>query len=166
MGKRGKKPVPADVRFDQHIYPDPNSGCFIWAGTESRPGSHGVFTVQTGRTNGAHRFAWERVHGAVPPGLHVLHKCDTPCCVNPDHLFLGTTLDNHVDKAKKWRGIKSKRGLPFGVAPSRGRYQAVISVRGKSTGFGTYATIEEASAVAMAAKAAYHASLAESCPTS
>jgi HNH endonuclease len=52
----------------------------------------------------AHRFAWSIANGKpVPDGLFVLHRCDVPLCVNPDHLFLGTQLDNMRDCARKGR---------------------------------------------------------------
>lgn len=51
----------------------------------------------------AHRVSWQIHRGPIPTGLHVLHKCDNPACVNPDHLFLGSDDDNREDKLKKKR---------------------------------------------------------------
>jgi hypothetical protein len=51
----------------------------------------------------AHRAAWFLVHGAEPPG-HLMHTCDTPACVNPDHLRLGSPRDNAHDRTAKGRG--------------------------------------------------------------
>lgn len=53
----------------------------------------------------AHRKAWELLHGPIPDGLLVLHTCDNPPCIRPDHLFLGTHRDNQQDKWAKGRGI-------------------------------------------------------------
>lgn len=46
---------------------------------------------------------WTLTRGEIPEGLQVLHKCDTRCCINPDHLFLGTNKDNVDDKVRKGR---------------------------------------------------------------
>lgn len=52
---------------------------------------------------GAHRVSWIIFRGKIPKGKHVLHKCDTPLCVNPKHLFIGTALDNIRDCFNKGR---------------------------------------------------------------
>lgn len=53
-----------------------------------------------------HRVSWEMAFGPIPDGLFVLHRCDTPLCVRPDHLFLGTQADNARDMWAKGRGSK------------------------------------------------------------
>jgi predicted DNA-binding transcriptional regulator AlpA len=68
----------------------------------------------------AHRVAYELTYGPIPEGLDVLHNCDTRPCVRPDHLFLGTQLDNMKDMHRKGR-CPSSKGKP------RPRYHAVAT---------------------------------------
>ena len=56
-----------------------------------------------GKTVGAHRMAWELTHGPIPPGMCVCHHCDNHPCCNPQHLFIGTHLDNYLDAVAKGR---------------------------------------------------------------
>jgi hypothetical protein len=82
--------------------------CWTWLGTKKHGNSYGNFRlghISTGdrRKSGAHRVAWEIANGESPGAMLVLHKCDNPQCVNPSHLFLGTQLDNVVDKISKGR---------------------------------------------------------------
>jgi len=90
-------------RFYEKVMVDPNSGCHLWTGHLMHKG-YGFFRYSHAEKERlAHRFAWRFAHGNVPEGMHVLHKCDTPACVNPDHLFLGTNDDNCRDKVSKKR---------------------------------------------------------------
>src|SRR3990167_797676 len=80
--------------------------CWLWAGAINQGTGYGQFTwiARHGHIpQGAHRVAWELTHGPIPPGQWVLHRCDTPRCVNPDHLFLGTRRLNMEDAARKGR---------------------------------------------------------------
>lgn len=82
------------------------SGCWLWQASKYR---NGYGQIALGRSNGrfratqAHRVAFALAHGAVPAGCVVMHTCDTPACVNPDHLRLGTQGDNNRDCASKRR---------------------------------------------------------------
>lgn len=83
--------------------PEPNSGCFLWLGYANEKGYGFLNTSRLiGKPLLAHRAAWLVKHGEWPT-LCVLHKCDVPCCVNPDHLWLGTRKENNQDMTAKGR---------------------------------------------------------------
>lgn len=80
-------------------------GCWYWeAATVSKDPqvAYGVFWYQR-RNHRAHRMSWTLTNGEIPEGMHVLHKCDNPRCVKPDHLFIGNRSDNMQDSANKGR---------------------------------------------------------------
>jgi hypothetical protein len=78
-------------------------GCWFWkGGRQSRIYSYGIFSLD-GENVYAHRLSWIIHYGKIENNLCVLHKCDIPLCVNPDHLFLGSQIDNLEDCRKKGR---------------------------------------------------------------
>lgn len=81
-----------------------SDGCWLWTGTITS-GSYGIFRRDDGTRVRAHRYSYELEYGVAPAALFVCHTCDTPLCVRPDHLFLGTALDNVRDKVAKGRHI-------------------------------------------------------------
>jgi hypothetical protein len=77
-------------------------GCWEWQGARLPHGYGHLSVPDRGHVN-AHRIAWELTNGEIPDGLWVLHHCDNPPCVRPDHLFLGTAQDNVDDSIRKGR---------------------------------------------------------------
>jgi HNH endonuclease len=90
-------------RLKAHLVVDPDTGCHIWVGSKKAK-RYGNLQISS------HRLAWELANGPVPEGMHVLHRCDTPACCNPDHLFLGTQTDNMTDKMRKGRSRNGRTG--------------------------------------------------------
>lgn len=75
--------------------------CWLWRGKPNNSGYGSAYF--DGRREGAHRISYRMTYGAFDRRLFVLHSCDTPLCVRPDHLFLGTQTDNMQDASKKGR---------------------------------------------------------------
>ena len=90
-------------RFNELWMPEPNSGCWLWLGNTYRYG-YGCMPVRF-KTRIAHSASWIFHRGEIPEGVCVLNRCDTPLCVNPDHLFLGSRADNNQDRDSKGRHI-------------------------------------------------------------
>lgn len=85
-------------------------GCWLWMGGKSDSG-YGRFGLGT-RKDGiaiAHRVAWELINGPIPEGMLLLHRCDTPSCVNPGHLFLGSQQENMMDCHQKKRFFNQRK---------------------------------------------------------
>ena len=147
-----------EEKFMLHVEPEPMSGCWLWTGGLSVSG-YGKFYVGESKYTLAHRWSFAWLRESIPEGDCVLHRCDVRVCVNPDHLFIGDRQVNASDMALKERGCKSERGLPYGAhLLSHARrdssrwtklYQARMRHRDKLVSLGTFATAEEASAVAV-----------------
>ncbi len=89
--------TPYDPTVHWSSYP-----CLIWPRGK---GGHGYGTVRTpdGKTRGAHRVAYEFVHGELPSGIEACHHCDVESCIHVAHLFAGSHLDNMRDMYAKGR---------------------------------------------------------------
>lgn len=103
------------------------TGCWEWTGSY---GQFGYGRMNVGSTTfSAHRLAWELLHGPIPTGLSVCHRCDNRGCIRPAHLFLGTTADNLRDMVQKGRSNLGERNgraklLAAEIREIRTRYAA------------------------------------------
>lgn len=81
---------------------DPTTGCHLWIGPRN---NRGYGMTRIGQKHWLmHRFFWTLAHGPIPDGVDLCHRCDTPCCINTDHLFLGDQKANAADMMRKGRG--------------------------------------------------------------
>ena len=88
-----------EVEKDDYMV-DPTTGCWVW----TKAVDHGRPKVrEDNKTIYMHRRSYEMSKGPIPEGMCVCHTCDNKRCVNPDHLWLGTQLDNMIDKSAKGR---------------------------------------------------------------
>lgn len=108
--ERIKKPADYNElreRLEEKTMPIPESGCLIWMGCETGKGYSQIRF--NGKLQFVHRLSYSLAFGEITNNLCVLHRCDTPSCINPRHLFLGTKKDNIRDCISKGRQGFSKR---------------------------------------------------------
>lgn len=134
----GPKPYPPELaRASFWAQVDKTNGCWLWTGSVNNWGYGRVKTTFT-RERGAHRISWELHNGAIPKGLLVLHNCDTPRCVNPAHLRLGTDADNAADKAARLRSNHGVKGNHAKLTEDQVRYvRATYRKTGPNQGNGS-----------------------------
>lgn len=92
---------PLSERFWEKV--ERAEGCWLWMGAHGLHGHGQIYIGSVTNLTSAHRISWLLHHGPIPDGLSVLHRCDNPPCVNPEHLFLGTQKDNMQDAIEKGR---------------------------------------------------------------
>lgn len=128
-------------RFQGYMQPMPN-GCIEFSGPR-HPNGYGRFTYKA-KQRLAHRAAWALLQGPLSAEACVLHRCDNPPCVNPDHLYLGDRGDNARDMAKKGRQWVQKNPAGRPICPIE------LKPRGEAHGC---AKLDEASVLAIRRRA-------------
>lgn len=102
-------------QFLTKVYPEPNTGCWLWAGRVNKSG-YGIGSFHDGKKiQLAHRFSYYLHYNDFDFTKWVLHKCDNPTCVNPEHLYLGDVQQNVRDRDNRGRQ-KTKRGFEHKLA--------------------------------------------------
>lgn len=109
-------------RFWERVtLPEDSNNCWLWKGSLTHNGYGRLPWRDT--TLRAHRFAYEMAYECdIPTRMLVLHGCDNPSCVNPNHLFLGTQKDNIDDMFTKKRANKAHKVSDEQVREIRARY--------------------------------------------
>lgn len=95
------------ARLEERSCPEAITGCVLWLGNTDRWGYGRIWF--NGQTRRAHKIAFELAHGPIPAGLFVCHRCDTPACINVEHLSLGTPADNMRDRDTRGRCALGER---------------------------------------------------------
>lgn len=113
----GKPVRPLAERFWLKV--ERGNGCWSWTGNCQHDG-YGVIRLLN-KTLVAHRVSWELHRGPIPVGLSVLHHCDNRPCVRPDHLYLGTQVENGADMVRRGRSAKGARS-PMRLHPESRLY--------------------------------------------
>lgn len=109
-GIKGFPRIPLEQRFWAKVIKT-SDGCWLWTGGKTGRG-YGLITID-GHHRPAHRVAWELYHGhPMDPSLDACHICDTPLCVNPNHIFPATPSENALDAKRKGRLVQ-----PWGPQP-------------------------------------------------
>ena len=97
-------------RFNQKWVLNKETGCWDWTASCAGQGNYGQIKIPgTRKQDYAHRVSYRINIGEIPEGKYVLHRCDNPKCVNPNHLFLGSAKDNAQDMKSKNRHLPGEK---------------------------------------------------------
>jgi hypothetical protein len=123
--------APVEVRFWRFVDKGSRAPCWEWTGARQTTG-YGVTSLTGGRASGrigAHRLSYQMHCGEIPEGMVIMHSCDNPWCVNPDHLSVGTHAENTADMHTKGRANR-----PIGSQSSVAKLteEAVREIRASS----------------------------------
>ena len=106
--KRALPTMPIEERLKAMVTVNPITGCWEWNGVKRNGYGRTIIGSRkdgTRHTISAHRLSYLTWKGEIPNGYFVCHTCDNPCCINPEHLFVGTRQDNINDRERKGRNI-------------------------------------------------------------
>lgn len=118
-------------RFLKRVIVKGKDECWEWTGSRNQDNWHGQWRNKDGEIELTHRASFRLFKCDIPGGLFVLHKCDNPICVNPNHLFLGTQSDNIKDMWAKGRANpKPSLGSKHGI--SKLSENEVLQIRGST----------------------------------
>lgn len=128
-------------------YVDQTDTCWLWTG-QATPTGYGRVSVGS-KQQPAHRVAYKLAKGAIPAGMNIDHICHTTLCVNPAHLRLATTKENAENRAGADRdSLSGVRGVTPSATP--GKWIVRIGHNGKTLHIGTFNSLDEANAAAIA----------------
>ena len=102
--------------------------CILWDGAVNSMGYGQV--RDKGKTKYVHRLVWKEKNGTIPKGMVIMHKCDTPLCVNQEHLVLGSQGDNLRDMMQKGRGRKQFARRTYCISGHKFSSKAIYFARG------------------------------------
>jgi hypothetical protein len=139
--KKWQRTITPEQRFWAKIRKGGPDECWEWIGLWQSHKGYGLFRPHR-EVVMAHRFSWELVHGPIPDGILLDHKCFNPACVNPAHLRLATKSQNNCNQFRRKDNTSGFKGVSFYRQTQK--WKAQIQVNGKKIALGYFSTPEAA----------------------